>query len=137
VNTAVRMPVLSLQASTGLPGSEFLADIGLGGQNDLSFEPIAQAGQTGLVTRITIRDTKHLSFTDNASFWRGPIRPLFMVGSLPEAETNAAINGLVGVYLDEHFQRKTGAVAEQLAADDNAYTYSLEAVAQWARDKGL
>ena len=137
VNKAVRMPVLSLQASAGMPGSDFLADIGLGSGVDLSYEPIAQAGQTGLVTRVTIRDTKHLSFTDNASFWRGPIRAVFMVGALPEAETNAAINGLVGAYLDEHFQGKTGAVADLVAADDNAYTYSLDAVAQWARDKGL
>jgi hypothetical protein len=138
VNAQIRMPIVSIQAPLGqFPGSEAMVGIGIDGGNDLSFEPITQAGQSGLVDRVIIANTKHLSFSDNASFWRGPIRPLFMVGVLPAQQTNAAINGLIGASLDEHFRGKTGAVEAYVASDANTSTYSLEFVADWARQRGL
>lgn len=138
VNAQTRAPVVSIQAPLGeFPGTQGLKGIGIGGINDLSFEPIAQAGRSGLVTRIVVANTKHLSYTDNASFWRGPIRPLFMVGTLPADETNAAINGLIGAALSEHFKGQTGAVDAFVAANDNTGTYSLDGVAEWARARGL
>ena len=138
VNSQIRMPVLSIQAPLGaFPGSESMVGIGLEGGNDLSFEPIAQAGQSGLVTRAIIADTKHLSFSDNASFWRGPVRGVFMVGSLPADETNATINGLIGAGLDQYFRGQAGAIDTYVASDANTRIYSLAPVAEWARQRGL
>jgi hypothetical protein len=138
VNAQTRIPVVSIQGTLGsFPGTEGLLGIGIGGVNDFSFEPITQAGQSGLVTRVVVKDTKHLSFSDNASFWRGPIRPIFMVGALPADETNAAINGLIGAALDEYFDGEAGALDAFIAADGNASSYSLEGVAAWAQNRGL
>jgi hypothetical protein len=138
VNSQIRMPILSIQAPMGeFPGTAGLKDIGLIGGNDMSFEPMQQAGLSGLVTRVEVRDTKHLSYTDNASFWRGPIRPVFMVGTLPAAETNAAVNGLIGAYLDEHFKGQSGATAAFIASNDDVSTYSLDYLIEWAKGRGL
>jgi hypothetical protein len=138
VNGQIRMPILSIQAPMGeFPGTAGLKDIGLIGGNDMSFEPMQQAGLSGLVTRVEVRDTKHLSYTDNASFWRGPIRPVFMVGTLPAAETNAAINGLIGAYLDEYFKGQSGATAEFINSNDDVSTYSLDYLIEWAKGRGL
>jgi hypothetical protein len=86
---------------------------------------------------VVVADTKHLSFSDNASFWRGPIRPFFRVGTLPADETNSAVNGLIGAALDQYFRGQAGAVEAFVASNENVSTYSLEAVAKWARDRGL
>ena len=138
VNAQTRAPVVSIQAPLGeFPGTEGLKGIGIGGVNDLSFESIAQAGQSGLVTRVVVADTKHLSYTDNASFWRGPIRPLFLVGTLPADETNTAVNGLIGAALDEHFRGRSGALEDFVASNEHASTYSLDAVASWGTARGL
>jgi hypothetical protein len=90
-----------------------------------------------MVTRVVVANTKHLSYTDNASFWRGPIRPVFMVGALPEGESNAAINGMIGSALAQYFKGQSGAMEAFIASNDNVSTYSLDAVAAWAKARDL
>ena len=138
VNAQIRMPAMSVQAPLGtFPGTENQMGLGLSGMNDTSYEPVALAGQSGLVTRVTVRDTKHLSYTDNASFWRGPIRSVFLVGMLPKSETNTAINGLISAFLDEQLNGKPGTTQAFIDGNADANTYSLDALSDWAQGKGL
>ncbi|QTH20195.1 hypothetical protein HRJ34_17780 [Rhizorhabdus wittichii] len=95
----VRMPVLMAynQRATDLTGF---------GYNDFFYEPLAQVGKTGRVTRVLFAGTGHWDFTDFTLLPKGKVAgiPTSVLGSVDGREMIRNLNDLILSYVDSHLR---------------------------------